>query len=63
VSSADLSNDGIPTSYVLLGMHNPVCLCKLGRVINAKAIFIGAVWEDSSGYPDADRNFLDRLKK
>jgi len=33
------------------------------EVINANAIFIGAVWEDSSGYPDCKPEFFKAFEK
>lgn len=64
VSSADLSNDGIPTSYVPFRNAHILSACaSWAEVINAKAIFIGAVWEDSSGYPDCRPEFFRSFEK
>ena len=33
------------------------------RLLNAKAVFIGAVYEDSSGYPDCRPEFFSAFEK
>ena len=48
----------IPTSYV--PFRNAPLLsaaASWGEVLGARAIFVGAVWEDSSGYPDCRPEF------
>jgi 7-cyano-7-deazaguanine synthase len=60
VSAANLSNRDIPTSYVPFrnaGMLSAAV--SWGEVLGANAIFVGAVEEDSSGYPDCRREFYD----
>ena len=53
VSAADLENTGIPTSYVpFRNAHMLSVAVSWAEVNGAKPIFIGAVYEDSSGYPD-----------
>jgi 7-cyano-7-deazaguanine synthase len=53
VSSADLDNTGIPTSYVpFRNAHILSVAVSWSEVIGARHIYIGAVYEDSSGYPD-----------
>lgn len=53
VTSADLANTGIPTSYVpFRNAHLLSIAVSWSEVIGAEHIFIGAVFEDSSGYPD-----------
>ena len=53
VSTADLENTDIPTSYVpFRNAHILSVAVSWAEVIGAKRIFIGAVYEDSSGYPD-----------
>lgn len=53
VSTADLENPNIPTSYVpFRNAHILSVAVSWAEVIGAKRIFIGAVYEDSSGYPD-----------
>ena len=59
VSKADLSSKEIPTSYVPFRNANILSACvSWSEVLNANAVFIGAVWEDSSGYPDCRPEFF-----
>jgi 7-cyano-7-deazaguanine synthase len=52
-SSAPVSSEGIPVSYVpFRNAHFLSVAVSWAEVIGAAAIFIGAVAEDSSGYPD-----------
>lgn len=53
VERADLNRQGIPSSYVpFRNAHFLAIATSWGEVLGARAIFIGAVAEDSSGYPD-----------
>jgi 7-cyano-7-deazaguanine synthase len=53
VRDADLSNKDIPNTYVpFRNAHFLSIATSWAEVLGAKKIFIGAVWEDSSGYPD-----------
>jgi 7-cyano-7-deazaguanine synthase len=53
VEPADLNRQGIPSSYVpFRNSHFLAVATSWGEVLDANAIFIGAVAEDSSGYPD-----------
>ena len=64
VSKADLNNKKIPTSYVPFRNANILSACvSWAEVLNAKAIFIGAVFEDSSGYPDCRPEFFSAFEK
>jgi 7-cyano-7-deazaguanine synthase len=64
VSKADLSNKDIPTSYVPFRNANILSACtSWAEVINAEAIFIGVVYEDSSGYPDCRPEFYKAFQK
>lgn len=64
VSKADLSNREVPTSYVPFRNANILSACvSWAEVMNAKAIFIGAVYEDSSGYPDCGPEFFYAFEK
>lgn len=64
VTKADLSSKKIPTSYVPFRNAHILSACvSWAEVINAKAIFIGAVWEDSSGYPDCRPEFFKSFEK
>jgi len=48
----------IPTSYVpFRNAHLLAAATSWGEVLGARAIFVGAVWEDSSGYPDCRPEF------
>ena len=48
----------IPTSYVpFRNAHLLAAAASWGEVLGAGAIFVGAVWEDSSGYPDCRPEF------
>ncbi len=51
---------GIPTSYVPFRNANILSAAvSWAEVVGAKNIFIGAVEEDSSGYPDCRKEFYD----
>ncbi len=64
VSKPDLSNKEIPTSYVPFRNANILSACvSWAEVLNAKAIFIGAVFEDSSGYPDCRPEFFSTFEE
>jgi 7-cyano-7-deazaguanine synthase len=48
----------IPTSYVpFRNAHLLSAAASWGEVLGARAIYVGAVWEDSSGYPDCRPEF------
>jgi 7-cyano-7-deazaguanine synthase len=58
VTPANLAAPGIPSSYVpFRNAHLLAAAASWGEVINATAIYIGAVAEDSSGYPDCRPEF------
>ena len=64
VSKADLNNKKIPTSYVPFRNANILSACvSWAEFLKAKAIFIGAVFEDSSGYPDCRPEFFSAFEK
>ena len=53
VEKADLDRQGVPTSYVpFRNAHLLSIAVSWGEVLRAGKIFVGAVAEDSSGYPD-----------
>ena len=63
VSDADLENEDIPTSYVPFRNANILSAAvSWAEVIEANSIYIGAVEEDSSGYPDCRRSFYDAFE-
>jgi 7-cyano-7-deazaguanine synthase len=71
VSKADLNNkrnlptgSQVPTSYVPFRNANILSACvSWAEVLNVKAVFIGAVYEDSSGYPDCRPDFFSAFEK
>ncbi len=64
VTEADLDNKEIPTSYVPFRNANILSIAtSWAEVIGAGAIYIGAVAEDSSGYPDCRRLFFDAFER
>jgi len=64
VTKADLSNKEIPSSYVPFRNSNILSACtSWAEVLNASRIFIGAVFEDSSGYPDCRPSFFSAFEK
>jgi 7-cyano-7-deazaguanine synthase len=64
VSKADLHNLEIPTSYVPFRNANILSACvSWAEVLKAKAVFIGVVYEDSSGYPDCRPDFFSAFEK
>ena len=64
VSEADLESKDIPTSYVPFRNANLLSIAvSWAEVIGASAIYIGAVAEDSSGYPDCRPEFYEAFQK
>jgi 7-cyano-7-deazaguanine synthase len=64
VSRANLTSKEIPSSYVPFRNANMLSVAvSWAEVLGASAIFIGAVQEDSSGYPDCRREFYDAFEK
>jgi 7-cyano-7-deazaguanine synthase len=64
VTEADLTNKEIPSSYVPFRNANILSACvSWAEVLNASAVFIGAVYEDSSGYPDCRPEFFSAFEK
>lgn len=58
VTDADLDSKEIPTSYVPFRNANMLAIAtSWAEVVGANAIYIGAVAEDSSGYPDCRPEF------
>lgn len=58
VTDADLDSVEIPTSYVPFRNANMLAIAtSWAEVIGASSIYIGAVAEDSSGYPDCRPEF------
>ncbi len=64
VTAANLSAPGIPSSYVpFRNAHLLAAAVSWGEVIGATSIYIGAVAEDSSGYPDCRPEFYDAFQR
>jgi len=64
VPAADLENEEIPISYVPFRNANILSAAtSWAEVLGANALYIGAVEEDSSGYPDCRRSFYDAFEK
>ena len=64
VSEADLSSKEIPTSYVpFRNAHMLSAATSWAEVIGAEGIYIGAVAEDSSGYPDCRPEFYEAFQR
>ena len=64
VTEADLESSDIPTSYVPFRNANMLGIAvSWAEVIGASRIYIGAVAEDSSGYPDCRPEFYSAFQK
>ena len=63
VTRANLESKEVPVSYVPFRNANMLSACvSWAEVINAKAVFIGAVYEDASGYPDCRPTFFQAFQ-
>jgi len=64
VERADLERKDIPSSYVpFRNAHFLSIAVSWGEVLGAKKIFIGAVAEDSSGYPDCRPEYYEAFNR
>ena len=64
VSEADLSSQEIPTSYVpFRNAHLLAAATSWAEVVGAERVYIGAVAEDSSGYPDCRPEFYEAFQR
>lgn len=64
VAKANLNNKKIPMSYVPFRNANILSIAvSWAEVIKAVKIFIGAVEEDSSGYPDCRKEFFEAFNR
>ena len=64
VTAADRASPGIPTSYVpFRNAHLLSIATSWAEVIGARCIYIGAVAEDSSGYPDCRPEFYAAFQR
>jgi 7-cyano-7-deazaguanine synthase len=64
VAEANLASRDIPTSYVpFRNAHMLSIATSWAEVIGARRIYIGAVAEDSSGYPDCRPEFYETFQR
>lgn len=64
VTKADLTSREIPTSYVpFRNAHMLAIATSWAETIRAQRIYIGAVAEDSSGYPDCRPEFYEAFQR
>jgi 7-cyano-7-deazaguanine synthase len=64
VPEADLNAQGIPTSYVpFRNAHLLAVATSWAEVTGARRVYIGAVAEDSSGYPDCRPEFYEAFQR
>lgn len=64
VSPANLESKDIPTSYVpFRNAHLLSIATSWGEVLGARRIYIGAVADDSSGYPDCRPEYYDAFNR
>ncbi len=62
VPDQDLDNRDIPNTYVpFRNAHFLSIATSWAEVIGAEEVFIGAVWEDSSGYPDCRPEYYEAM--
>jgi len=64
IPEADPGRAGIPATYVPFRNAHLVCIAvSWAEVIGARNIYIGAVWADSSGYPDCRPAFYEAMNE
>ena len=64
VAPADLDARGIPSSYIpFRNAHLLATAVSWGEVIGSSSIYIGAVAEDSSGYPDCRPEYYSAFQQ
>jgi len=64
IRDADLSSHEIPNTYVpFRNAHFLSIATSWAEVLGARKIFIGAVWEDSSGYPDCRPEYYEAFNR
>jgi 7-cyano-7-deazaguanine synthase len=64
ITSANLASQSIPTSYVpFRNAHFLSIATSWAEVIHAESIYIGAVAEDSSGYPDCRPEYYEAFQR
>jgi 7-cyano-7-deazaguanine synthase len=64
IRDADLASREIPNTYVpFRNAHFLSIATSWAEVLGAEKIFIGAVWEDSSGYPDCRPEYYEAFNR
>jgi 7-cyano-7-deazaguanine synthase len=64
VEPANLERQGVPSSYVpFRNAHFISIAVSWGEVLGARKIFVGAVAEDSSGYPDCQPEYYEAFNR
>jgi 7-cyano-7-deazaguanine synthase len=64
VPEGDPDREGIPVSYVPFRNANLLAAAAAwGEVLGARAVFLGAMEEDSSGYPDCRGAFIEAFNR
>jgi 7-cyano-7-deazaguanine synthase len=64
IREADLESREIPNTYVpFRNAHFLSIATSWAEVLGARKIFIGAVWEDSSGYPDCRPEYYEAFNR
>jgi 7-cyano-7-deazaguanine synthase len=64
IREADLASREIPNTYVpFRNAHFLSIATSWAEVLGARKIFIGAVWEDSSGYPDCRPEYYEAFNR
>ena len=64
VAEADLASQTVPTSYVpFRNAHLLAVATSWAEVAGARRVYIGAVAEDSSGYPDCRPEFYEAFQR
>jgi 7-cyano-7-deazaguanine synthase len=64
IREADLAAQDIPNTYVpFRNAHFLSIATSWAEVLGATKIFVGAVWEDSSGYPDCRPEYYDAFNR
>jgi 7-cyano-7-deazaguanine synthase len=64
IPPADLTRRSVPFTYVPFRNAHFLCIAvSWAEVIGAKNVYIGAVWADSSGYPDCRPAFYEAMNE
>ncbi|MGZ8429404.1 MAG: 7-cyano-7-deazaguanine synthase QueC [Candidatus Deferrimicrobiaceae bacterium] len=64
IPPADPDRPGIPATYVPFRNAHFLCIAvSWAEVIGARNVYIGAVWADSSGYPDCRPAFYEAMNE